>query len=298
MDIFSIPFEHVMSSRYQINSYEKLSNHSCSKNSFYLPVTAWVYGKKVQLEALVDSGATTTFINKRLVKSNNLLTHKLASLFNVINADGTSNKSEQITDAIRCYLEIETHKSKNQILVTDLGSKDMILGMSFLQCHNPEIDWAGGEWKFSMCPETCANEPRKKQHNYVSHEELEELEILQDGPWEQTLDKIGESDSKNPQINWIDKDDPDELRLAEVIAAMSEKDIERDDDNTGDSVNWRPLVTKELWDYRDVFSKRKSERMPTRKPYDHSIDFEKDAVLPKPAKLYPMSSLEKNSLDK
>jgi hypothetical protein len=35
-----------------------------------------------------------------------------------------------------------------------------------------------------------------------------------------------------------------------------------------------------------------------RKPYDHSIDFEKDAILPKPAKLYPMSLLEKNSLDK
>jgi predicted aspartyl protease len=92
----------------------------------------WVYGKKVQLEALVDSGATTIFINKRLVKSNNLLMHKLASPFNIINADGTSNKSGQITDAIRCYLEIGTHKSKNQILVTDLGSKDMILGMSFL----------------------------------------------------------------------------------------------------------------------------------------------------------------------
>jgi hypothetical protein len=263
-----------------------------------LPVTAWVYGKKAQLEALVDSGATTTFINKWLVKSNNLLMHKLASPFNVINADGTSNKSRQITNAIRCYLEIEMHKSKNQILVTDLRSKDMIFGMSFLQCHNPEIDWAGREWKFSRCPETCAHEPCKKQHNYVFHEELEELEIPQNGPWEQTLDEIGESDSKNPHINWIDKDDPDELRLVEVIAAMSEKDIEYDDDDTGNSVDWKTLVPKELWDYGDVFSKRKLEQMPTRKPYDHSIDFEKDAVLPKPAKLYPMSLLEKNSLDK
>jgi hypothetical protein len=38
--------------------------------------------------------------------------------------------------------------------------------------------------------------------------------------------------------------------------------------------------------------------MLTRKPYDHSINFEKNAVLPKLAKLYPMSLLEKNSLDK
>jgi hypothetical protein len=38
--------------------------------------------------------------------------------------------------------------------------------------------------------------------------------------------------------------------------------------------------------------------MPTRKPYNHSIDFEKDTVLSKLAKLYLMSPLEKNSLDK
>ena len=34
-----------------------------------------------------------------------------------------------------------------------------------------------------------------------------------------------------------------------------------------------------------------------RKPYDHAINFEEEASLPKPAKLYPLSPKEKTSLD-
>ena len=37
--------------------------------------------------------------------------------------------------------------------------------------------------------------------------------------------------------------------------------------------------------------------MPKRKPYDHAINFEEEASLPKPAKLYPLSPKEKTSLD-
>jgi len=46
-----------------------------------------------------------------------------------------------------------------------------------------------------------------------------------------------------------------------------------------------------------VFSKNKSERIPIRKLYDHAIDFVEGAMLPKPAKVYPLSLAERNSLD-
>ncbi|KIM62408.1 hypothetical protein SCLCIDRAFT_24953 [Scleroderma citrinum Foug A] len=36
------------------------------------------------------------------------------------------------------------------------------------------------------------------------------------------------------------------------------------------------LVPREYWDYLDVFSKLKSERMPLRKPWDHGIDLKED----------------------
>jgi len=46
-----------------------------------------------------------------------------------------------------------------------------------------------------------------------------------------------------------------------------------------------------------VFSKNKLERMPIQKPYDHVIDFVEGTTLPKPAKVYPLSLVERNSLD-
>ena len=37
--------------------------------------------------------------------------------------------------------------------------------------------------------------------------------------------------------------------------------------------------------------------MPLQKLYDYAVEFEKDIILLKPAKVYPLSVLERNSLD-
>ena len=68
--------------------------------SFKIPVTLWVYGKKVQTEALVDSGATMNFVDRVVMENNNLVTYKLANLYCIINADGTPNKAGQITEYV------------------------------------------------------------------------------------------------------------------------------------------------------------------------------------------------------
>ena len=274
-------------------SVDTVKNVARNKSSFYLPITLWVYGKKVQVEALVDSGATATFINQSVVKSNNLVTDKLATPFHVINADGTTNQGGRITHSVNGYLEIGSHKSRNRILITDLGNKDMIIGYSFLKRHNPEIDWASGEWRFTRCPDNCALRARKTK---TTQEEADELEFEEAISWDDLLDEIGQVDQENPYINWLSTDDQDELEIAEVIADHTAKWDEGFED-TPETTDWKQHVPKYLWEYGDVFSKQKSERMPARKAYDHAIDLEENAPLPKPAKLYPLSPKEKNSLD-
>jgi len=56
-------------------------------------------------------------------------------------------------------------------------------------------------------------------------------------------------------------------------------------------------VPEWLHKYKNVFSKHKSERMPLWKPYDYAIDLMEDTKLFKPAKVYPLSLAERNSLD-
>jgi len=79
--------------------------------SFKIPVTLWIYGKKVQTEALVDSEATTNFVDRVVVENNNLVTYKLANLYCVINADGTPNKAGYITEYVQAYVEIGSHRT-------------------------------------------------------------------------------------------------------------------------------------------------------------------------------------------
>ena len=52
-----------------------------------------------------------------------------------------------------------------------------------------------------------------------------------------------------------------------------------------------------LYEYKNVFSKHKSERMPLQKPYNYVIDFMEGTKLPKPVKIYSLSLVERNSLD-
>jgi len=108
--------------------------------SFKIPVILWVYGKKVQNEALVDSGATTNFVDKVFVENNNLVTYKLANPYQVINVDGTPNKAGQITEYVQAYIEIGSHKMTQHLFVTNLETKEMMIGYSYLYKHNPNID--------------------------------------------------------------------------------------------------------------------------------------------------------------
>jgi hypothetical protein len=88
-------------------------------------------------EALVDSGATSNFINKLFVKKHNLVMNKMANLDEVRNADGTANKDGQIAYYVRAYVKIGEHATTEFLYVTNLGDKDMMIGYMFLQKKTP-----------------------------------------------------------------------------------------------------------------------------------------------------------------
>jgi len=82
-----------------------------------------------------------------------------------------------------------------------------------------------------------------------------------------------------------------------IIAAILNNQDQYRDSDCEDIKTWKAHVSEWLHEYRNVFSKNKSERMPIWKPYDHIIDFVEGAILPKLAKVYLLSLAERNSLD-
>lgn len=152
----------------------------------------------MQTDALVDSGATLSFVNKTFVDRNHLVTHKMPVPYTVYNADGTLNKYGSITHAIRAYIEIGSHKTNIILPVANLGTKDMFIGYNFLHSHNPSIDWRSGEWEFTRCPETCTNKDRRKKQPWSETDMLEEEKLT-----ELDLDYEGVQDPISPYINWV-----------------------------------------------------------------------------------------------
>ncbi|SJL17958.1 uncharacterized protein ARMOST_21529 [Armillaria ostoyae] len=82
----------------------------------------------IATKALVDSGCTSSAINKTFVQKHRLDTRKAAVPITVYNAD-----------------------------VTDLGSKDLYLGHDWLKRHNPVINWETSTIIFGRCQ--CVKNP-------------------------------------------------------------------------------------------------------------------------------------------
>jgi len=47
--------------------------------------------------------------------------------------------------------------------ICDLGKTEVILGMPWLQAHNPEINWETGEVKMTRCPPLCKGNKRREE---------------------------------------------------------------------------------------------------------------------------------------
>ena len=190
---------------------------------------------------------------------NNLVTHKLANSYHVINVDGTPNKAGQITEYVQAYVEIGSHKTTQHLFVTNLGNKEIMIGYSYLYKHNPNIDWRKGQWEFTRCSDTCASKVYKIQDIEAG---TNELHLKMDVSRFPSLDDIGDEDPENHILSWADTTDPGSYQQAMMIATILNNRDQYGDSDCEDTKTWKAHVPEWLHEYRNVFSKHKSERMP------------------------------------
>ena len=107
------------------------------------------------VSALVDSGATGDIIDRHFAKSCRFNLVKLAQPIPVYNVDGTLNEAGSITEVVNLILRYKGHSERTTFAVSGIGKQKLILGHTWLQKHNPEIDWTSGEVKMSRCPPRC-----------------------------------------------------------------------------------------------------------------------------------------------
>ena len=109
----------------------------------------------IEVEALLDSGATGCFVDKSWALDRCLQLSKLVKPVPVLNVGGTRNQKGDITHYVLLTVSVGKHAEKLWCAVTCLGKVPLILSHDWLKKHNPDIDWTTGDVKLSCCPPEC-----------------------------------------------------------------------------------------------------------------------------------------------
>ena len=117
----------------------------------------------VIVKALLDSRDTRMFIDKKFVEKSGFKMEKLERLLKVMNMDGSNNNGGDIMHEVECNIYYKGHQERIKFNVCNLGRTEVILGMSWLAAHNPEIDWEKGEVKMTRCPPWCGKDNRSRK---------------------------------------------------------------------------------------------------------------------------------------
>ena len=219
------------------------------------------------IEALLDSGVTGLVMSKEFARRHRFKRTRLERQVYVRNVDGTLNYVGPIVDTVEVEIFFKEHKERTSIDVIGGQKWSVILGMPWLRCHNPEIGWKIGEVKMMRCLEECGRKWKVGKQTKPGWKKQEEKE-----------EKKGK-----PTI--------EEEKMIKRI--LTEKEEEEDDEIEIRATE--EMVPRRFHKYLKVFEKKDSERMPTRKTWDHAIDL-KEGFVPKKGKIYPLSRVEREKV--
>ena len=130
----------------------------------------------VSVKALLDSGATGMFADRRFVERKGFKLEKLKRPVRIRNVDRTGNSGGLVTHEIEVNIYYQGHVERMKLDVCDLGRTEVILGMPWLAAHNPEINWETGEVKITRCPPLCGRNKERKEKRELKETRKRETE--------------------------------------------------------------------------------------------------------------------------
>ena len=260
------------------------------------------------VRALLDSGATGMFIDQEYVKENRFDTIKLSRPIPVRNVDGTPNEAGSIHEVVELVLKYKNHSEKAFFAVTGLGRQKVIMGHTWLQKHNPDINWTTGEVKMSRCSRPCCAGCRQEVREERRAQKIETRRISTCSEGESPMLLSDDEDSDEPASEFEEGDrilvatsePPAEdicasstisQRLAETFKLKAEVDRPVLDD-----VETLTDVPDHLREFTLVFSKESFDTLPEPRPWDHAIELV-PGEKPSDCKVYPLSPKEQKELD-
>jgi len=106
-------------------------------------------------EAMVDTGATGDFIDQDFITQAKLPTRNLFQPILGYNVDRTLNEAGSIHKVVDVIMTYNRHSKHILLAVTHLGKQSMILRFTWLNKHNPEINFHARTVKMTRCLPHC-----------------------------------------------------------------------------------------------------------------------------------------------
>ncbi|SJL14672.1 uncharacterized protein ARMOST_18137 [Armillaria ostoyae] len=223
-------------------------------------------------KGLVDSGCTSSAINRAFVKKHQLDTVRTAIPIIVYNADGTRNQAGDITEYVEMRMTIGSHIERIDFAVTDLGPKDLYLGHDWLQRHNPVINWETGTVIFGRC--SCVKNPFPLP------------DADPDDRWDEELEDGDMILAVNMEEELVIR----AVHHANDLAAAANAEKPQK--------TFEEMVPSDYRSFHDLFSKENFDELPERKPWDHAIELVPNAKSTLDCKVYPLNRNEQEQLNK
>src|ERR1700678_4451062 len=99
----------------------------------------------VETKVLLNTGAEGLFMDRRYAEEHNVTLQRLPNPIIPRNIEGTSNHAGQITYFTWIQAKIDKRRFLEKLLITNLGSTDVIFGWPWFKENNPQIVWKTGK---------------------------------------------------------------------------------------------------------------------------------------------------------
>ena len=170
-----VAVQQVMDSDAALNSLI-IPETKSTKSHFHILCYLKGHHHTTKVAAMVDSGATSLFINHKYANNHKMLKEPLTHPITLYDIDGSWNEAGSITHKVKLLLKVGQDKENFNFYVTSLGPEKVILGLPWLRHCNPVINWQKGTMKLSadqgMNPEPLELEVTKIVANKMEHQWL------------------------------------------------------------------------------------------------------------------------------
>ena len=247
----------------------------------------------IPAHALIDSGASSDFIDSDFVQRYHLSLDKKDTPMDLFVIDGRPIASGSVTHSCSLKVRLGGDSTPLKFDVTKLGPYPVVLGLPWLKSNNPHINWRNGTVvlpAIGLRPSVELHAlpwvPNDKEHTFkdiafVEADGLHALSVLPDSHVG-TLFYTGSNVLDHLAAGTYDS----ERKPAFPDTLMDTPEY---------SAELRKLVPAQYHDLIDAFSKQKADTLPPHRPYDLSIVLE-DGKTPPFGPIYPLSELELQAL--